>query len=530
MRGTLVGTRRLVRLILRRDRVLLPVWVLAASIMPLAAASGFKALYSGPAALAAAAAGFTNNPAFRVLFGPVFASNLGSLVAWRSSIFLVVVGVFGALTVIRHTRVEEETGRRELVGSTVVGRHAPLAAALLVACLASAGLAVLVGLFLMSQGLDAVGSLAMGLQMGSVALAFAAVGALAAQLTLTAGGARAIALSAIGLTYVLRAAGDAGDVSALSWSSPIGWAQRLRPFAGEQWWVLLPLLAVVLAAGGAALFLSARRDVGGGVFASRLGPAVGSPRLASPLGLAWRLHRGLLAGWAVGLAVLGGIYGSVAQAVGNLLSDNPDLQQIFQRLVPTLGSISDLYLAAVMGVLGLLAAAYGIQATLRMRVEEEDLRAEPVLATAVPRVRWMGAHLLFSFLGPAAVLAVGGASAGLFYGVISGDVARQVPRVLAGALVQLPAVWVLVGATAALFGLMPRLSRGGWAVFGVVFFITFLGAILQFGQWFLDLSPYTHIPSLPGGQLVILPLVVLTGVAAVLAAAGLGGFQRRDLG
>jgi ABC-2 type transport system permease protein len=102
--------------------------------------------------------------------------------------------------------------------------------------------------------------------------------------------------------------------------------------------------------------------------------------------------------------------------------------------------------------------------------------------------------------------------------------------VLAGALVQLPAVWVLVGATAALFGLMPRLSRGGWAVFGVVFFITFLGAILQFGQWFLDLSPYTHIPSLPGGQLVILPLVVLTGVAAVLAAAGLGGFQRRDLG
>ena len=530
MSGTLVGTRRLVRLILRRDRFLLPIWVLAASLMPLAAASGFRTLYAGPAALAVAATGFANNPAFRALFGPVFAPNVGSLVAWRSSIFLVVVGVCSALTVIRHTRVEEETGRRELVGSTVVGRHAPLAAALLVCGLASASLTALVSLGTISQGLSTVGSVALGLQTASVSLVFGAAGALAAQLTLTAGGARAIALAAVGLAYVLRAAGDAGDVGALSWASPIGWAQRLRPFAGEQWWVLLLLLAVVLAAGGAAVYLSAHRDVGSGVFAPRLGPAVGSPRLVSPLGLAWRLHRGLLAGWAVGLAVLGGIYGSVAEAVGDLLRDNPDLQQIFERLAPSPGSLSDLYLAAVMGVLGLLAAAYGIQATLRLRVEEQDMRAEPVLATAVTRARWMGAHLLFSFTGPAVVLAVAGTTAGLFYGVVAGDVARQVPRVLAGALVQLPAVWVLVGVTAALFGLMPRLSFGGWAVFGAVVFISFLGAVLQFGQWFMDLSPFTHVPLLPGAKLVILPLVVLTCTGAALAAAGVGGLHRRDVG
>jgi hypothetical protein len=33
-----------------------------------------------------------------------------------------MVGLISLLTVIRHTRVEEETGRRELLGSAVVGR------------------------------------------------------------------------------------------------------------------------------------------------------------------------------------------------------------------------------------------------------------------------------------------------------------------------------------------------------------------------------------------------------------------------
>ena len=37
------------------------------------------------------------------------------------------------LLVVRHTRAEEETGRAELVGAGVVGRHAPLAAALITA-------------------------------------------------------------------------------------------------------------------------------------------------------------------------------------------------------------------------------------------------------------------------------------------------------------------------------------------------------------------------------------------------------------
>ncbi|MFD0746328.1 hypothetical protein ACFQ1L_34155 [Phytohabitans flavus] len=44
---------------------------------------------------------------------------------------LLGVAIAALLTVVRHTRAEEEMGRRELIGSTVVGRHAALGGAFL---------------------------------------------------------------------------------------------------------------------------------------------------------------------------------------------------------------------------------------------------------------------------------------------------------------------------------------------------------------------------------------------------------------
>ncbi len=525
----LAGTWRLFRFDLRRDRLVMPIWVFSVAIMPLVTVSAFRSLYPSEAALAVAIRGFDTNPAFRTMFGPVFGSNLGALVAWRTSIALLIVAVISLLTVIRHTRVEEETGRRELIGSTVVGRHAPLSAALALVIAANLVVLVVVAAGLASQDLPVVGSIAYGLELAAAGILFAAVGALCAQLTENAGSARAIGLGIIGLAYAIRAAGDSADLEWVSWISPFGWVQRLKAFAGEQWWVVPLALALAAGVGVAAYLLASRRDVGGGVFPPRVGPAGASPRLGSPLGLAWRLHRGLVYGWTAGLVVLGAIYGSVAQAVGDLLKDNPDLAQIFERMGGTPGRLIDAYLTGVMGVLGLFVAAYAVQATLRTRAEEESLRAEPVLATAVSRRRWLASHLVFATVGPAVALLVGGMAIGLTYGAASGDVGGQTLRMLGAAAVRLPAVWVVVAIVAALFGLLPRLSPFGWAVYGLIVFITFIGAILQLGQWFMDLSPFTHVPALPGGELVVLPLVALTALAAALLAGGFLGFRTRDV-
>jgi ABC-2 type transport system permease protein len=330
---------------------------------------------------------------------------------------------------------------------------------------------------------------------------------------------------------VTRAAGDAADgVSWLTWLTPLGWVQRIRPFAGEQWWLLGVVLVLGAAVAVGAFALSARRDVGSGMFRPRLGPAQAAPRLRTPFALAWRLHRGMLAGWTAAFLVLGSIYGSVAVAVGDMLRDNPDMQEIFARLGGGADTIIDLYLAGVAGILALIVSGYAIAAALRMRVEEDGQRLEPVLATAVTRRRWMAAQLVFALGGPAVTLVAGGLALGLAYGSVSGDIAGQIPRILAATLVQLPAVWLLTAIAVALFGLSPRLCGATWGVFGLVVFITFIGALLRLGPWFMNLSPFTHIPALPGADFVLLPLLALSGIVGALVVAGLGGFNRRDLG
>lgn len=529
---TLAGTGSLVRLILRRDRWIMGAWVLWLGVLPMITASAWAELYPTQADVVRAVRQLGSNPALSAMFGPVFDASIGGLTAWRLSLYFVILGVVSLLTVIRHTRVEEETGRRELIGSTVVGRHAPLTAALLTVTAANLVVASIIASGLMTMDQPANGSIAFGLAVAGSGIFFAAVGGVAAQLTETAGGARAIGLAVVGLSYVLRAAGDAagGEASAWpSWLSPIGWVMQLRSFGDERWWTL-GLTAVAVAAVIASAFaIAARRDVGAGIFPPRLGPGVASPLLAGPTALAWRLHRGTLIGWTVGFAVLGAIYGSVAEGVGGLLEDSPDLQEIFERLGGT-AVIIDAYLAGIVSVLAIIVAAYAIQAASRPRTEEEALRAEPVLATAVRRPAWLGSHLLFGFTAPALALVTAGVTMGLTYGVVAGDVAGEVPRVVGAAIAQLPAVWVLVGITVLVFGLAPRFMALTWVLYSAIVLITFLGPILQLSHWFLDLSPFTHVPKLPGAELVMTPLLWLLTLVVVLSGAGVIAFGRRDVG
>ena len=144
--------------------------------------------------------------------------------------------------VIRHTRADEETGRLELIGSAVVGRNAALAVALMLAAAANLIVMVLVAAVLTITGLAASGAIAFGLAVAGCGLVFAALAAIAAQVSGTARGARGMVIAALAVSFLLRGIGDSaarhGD-SWVSWLSPIGWGEMLRPFGAERWWVLL---------------------------------------------------------------------------------------------------------------------------------------------------------------------------------------------------------------------------------------------------------------------------------------------------
>jgi ABC-2 type transport system permease protein len=333
----------------------------------------------------------------------------------------------------------------------------------------------------------------------------------------------------IGVAFVLRAVGDTATTAGarwVRWLSPIGWGQQIRPYAGDRLWVALIGIAFAALVTAGAIALATERDLGAGLLPDRPGPRTARPSLRGPLALAWRLQRGTLFAWLGGFLVLGAVVGNVASSVGDLL----DSDQARDLIVKLGGdkALTDSFLAAELGLLGTIGTAYGVQAALRMRSEESGQRAEPLLATATSRIAWAGSHVLMALLGCTAMMLVAGLSAGVAYGASIGDMGRVAP-VLAAALVQLPAMWLVVGIVVALFGVVPRIAVAGWAVLVAFLLLGELGPVLRLSQWVMDLSPWAHLPKLPGSDVQALPLVVLVVVAAVLTAGGLAAFRRRDL-
>jgi ABC-2 type transport system permease protein len=284
-------------------------------------------------------------------------------------------------------------------------------------------------------------------------------------------------------------------------------------------------LTAVLA--GLAAWLRSHRDFGSGLIAPRAGPAHGSAALGRPFGLATRIQRGTVFWWAVAVALTGIAYGSIANSIEEFVADNEAMADMMASA--TGASLTDAYLAMSMLILAIITGGAAIQMTLRLRSEESAGRAEPMLATPTSRTGWMGSHLAVALGGSAAVMAAGGLGTGVTYALVIGD-AGQVPRLIGAALVQVPAVWVLVGIACALFGLIPRWSIAAWAVLALALVVAMFGALLDLPSAVMDLSPFQHTPQGPAHDPTALPLVVMLAVGAGLTAVGIAGFRRRDVG
>ncbi|MGR6918608.1 ABC transporter permease [[Actinomadura] parvosata] len=519
----MTGTLALIRLILRRDRVLLPVWIAVTALLPATIASATTGLYPGQAARDAFAAASMSNPAQLATRGAIHSSSVGGLTAWTLGSSLTLIGgLVSILLITRHTRAEEETGRRELLTSGVIGRHAPLTAALAVILAANLLLGLLSVPGLVAAGLPAGPSLLFGLSTAAGGWAFTAVAALTAQLTTSSGTARGLAIAAGGLLFALRALADTYGLPALAWLTPFGWVRLTRPYAGDHWWVLGLPVAFAAALTAAAYALSARRDLAGGLLPARPGRAGAGP--AGPFALAGRLHRTALTGFAIGFGLLGALLGVSARGLDTQL-DTPQ----FRELAATLGGpgarVSDVFFTFVMYVLSQLVAGAALVSALRARGEEAAGRAELLLSAPVGRLRWAASHLLFAAAGPALLLGVLGAAAGL----TSGDVAR----VTAATLAYLPAVWIVAGIAILLFGLLPRLAAAlSWTVLGLFLAVDLLAEFRLAGGIVLELSPFVHVPALLLNGTAAAPappLLALTALALALAAAGLAFLRRRDL-
>ncbi|MCV2393240.1 hypothetical protein OEB99_02865 [Actinotalea sp. M2MS4P-6] len=525
------GTGPLVRLALRRDRVLAPVWIAVFAFSAAGSAAATIGIYPTEASRVQIADTLNSSASSAAFYGPILdPTSMGQVSLFKMYAFgAAMVGLLGLFLVARHTRGEEEDGRTELVGAGVVGRWAPLAAALTWTTIVLVVLGLVTAVSLVGAGLDVVGSLSFALAWLVTGLAFTAIGAVTAQVATTSRGAKGLAGGLLGLAYLIRAVADGsadGELVGLRWMSPVGWAQEVHAFADPRWSVGVLGLAFFLLVSAIAFALVDRRDLGAGLLPDRAGAASAPRSLSGGLGLAWRLHRGLLAGWVLGAALLSMVLGGLVANLGGFVDEG------MQDMLAALGGqqgLEDTFVAVEWSFIGTFFGAYAIAALLRLRSEEATGRSENLLATPLTRPRWAASHLIASIGGVVTLLVVTGTLTGFSISRSLGDSAWW-SKSASAAAVQLPAILVMVGLTILAIGLVPRFAVGlSWGLFVAFFLLGEIGALLELPQWVMDLSPFAHTPRLPGGDLNVPALVILTVLGLGLIGAGVAAYRRRDL-
>jgi ABC-2 type transport system permease protein len=524
------GTGSLLRFALRRDRRRLIIWVLALGGLTVYTAVGLGAVYPTAADRQGRAAVITT-PAGVLLSGPGYGSDnytLGAMIANEISLTtLVAAAIMSIQLLVRQTRAEEESGRAELVRAAVVGRRAPLTAALLEIAIANAAVVAVLTAGLAGSGLAAGDSLALATGIGVTALLFGAVAAVTAQTSEHTRAASGWAYAVLGAAAVVRGVGDMLEThgSALSWFSPIAWAQQMRAFVDLRWWPLLLTVATIAVLVVLAYRLVAIRDEGAGLVAPRAGAATAARSLSGVSALTLRLQRGSIIGWGSALVLVGAVFGSLADDVAGMVAGNSQLVKIIGQGA---SNLTDGFFATAAQEVGLAVAAFAVASVLRQRAEEPAGRIEIVLATAVDRRRYLGSVLAVAIAASAGLLLAAGLVTGLVAAASEGDAGR-VGSQLGAQLAQLPAVLVCVGIAAALVGLAPRLASLAWLVITWSVISVFFGVLLDLPEWAVQLSPFGWLPRVPLEVADWSAWLGLTVVAAALIGLGLVGFRRRDV-
>ena len=520
--------RAVARLALRSLRTSALVLAATFVVLMLAAARGIASTAlvreSGLASLA-------DNPALRALYGrPYDLATSGGFVVWRMGQFVAIAGgLWALLTATRLLRGEEDAGRAELVLAGSV-RHGWVVAAQLAvlagACLL-AGLGVAVGLVAAGEAVG--GAVLFGSGITTVMLVFAAAGALAAQVVAPRRRATGLTVALLVTTYLLRMLADGSSgLAAASWLTPFGWLERLEPFAGNWPVPLAPGVAVTIAFAAGAVAVALHRDTGDGLLHERAHVHPRSAGLAGPATYALRERIGAIAGWVVGLAVVGFVVGGVTNAFTDFLAKNAELRDLMAQFGYKEMASPEGFVAALDLFAALALGACAIASMHRLWDDEEHGRLALVYAAPVRRARWLGAALLATVV----VVVASGASYGvaIWLGVEFGNGSIALGDALAGVVNTAPVVALALGLAVLGLGIVPRVGAAiAGGVLAGAYLLSFLGPALSWPTWVIDLTPFRHLAAVPAQPAAWTAALVMLGVAAVEVLLGVVAYGRRDL-
>jgi ABC-2 type transport system permease protein len=502
---------------------------------------GFVKAYATPASRESFAKSFGNNTGMNALLGvPHNIETIPGYTNWNvMGIVVIIGGIWGLMLATKYFRGEEEAGRTELLltgnttarqaaKNTVLGMSANLALMYLI----MAVLFTLIGKY-KGVGYGTQSALFFALAAISSTVLFVAVGSFTSQLMPTRTRATILGAAIFGVSFLLRAVGDTTSQHWVLNVTPLGWIEKLLPLVNSQPIWLLPILGSAIVLFVLTIWITGRRDLGDSIVADKSSAAPRTGLLSSPFTVAIRLTRTVSIGWALAIAFMGFLYGSLTMSVLQSIANGPAKGKAFHKALSKLShssniSLATLFLGAIFLILMIAVMSYVASAVGKVRDEEAQGYVDNFLVQPVGRLQWLGGRiLLVAFISMILCLVAG---FGLWAGQATQHVGVPLHLLLeAGANIAAPVLFTL-GACICALGFVPRLtSFVAYGVIGWSFLISLVASGTKLSHWILDTSVMHQTALAPAvnPNWTVNAWMIMLGLA--LCLAGMLRFNCRDL-
>ncbi|ASN53599.1 ABC transporter permease [Sinomonas sp. R1AF57] len=521
------GTWRLLLLGLRTDRFKLAPWILIIAFFPATVYNSYSTVFATRQEAKELEQTLSTNPAFTLLIGPAHhLDDPFGFTVWRMQVFaMFFAALMAVFAVTRHARAAEDSGQAELVDSGAVGPHARLAAAVLLAWLASAAVALIVAGTLVASGARTAEAFALGSLIGGMGVAFAGVAAVTSQIGSWSRTANTLAAGVLVVSYVLRGVSDTlADSEWMLWTNPMGWGELIRPASERNVLPFVLLLAAGLVTAVVGGLLSRQRDFGGGLVGQRPGPARWR---AGIWGHTATLNRAPTLIWLATFVFLGFVFGLVTGTMRDFYERNTFVRQLLAARDTTEADLTLTFVSMLLLMLALAGGTFGIQIAARFTAEEDEGHADWLLSTGLSRQGHFAPATAVALVAPAVTMSTGGvvlavtaASTGAQVEV--GDVARQ-------ALAAVPALWLTAAVGLAFVGAFPTLRWIAWLLVVYWLVLTLFGPLLKAPDWLLNTSPFHVIPRVTAPDAEWAPVWWILAITGALVAVGFAGYRARNI-
>jgi len=524
------NTGTLFRFALRCDRLFLPLWIGGVVFFALLCAPLFTQIARSPAELLMYAETM-KNPTMIALCGPLYAEpyTYGVMYTQQMMIWiLILIGAMNIFLVARHTRKDEEDGKLEVMRSLPVGRVAILSSSWMITVFANTviGFLCAIGLAMFRiESMTVSGCFLLGGLFLVVGLFFAAIAMLFSQLCSTSRSMIGGCFMVLGIFYLIAAMGNlSGGI--VSYFSPFSIVFLASPFAKNHVWPIFLILAETLVIAIIAIHISTKRDLGAGLLPQRRGRAHAQASLSTPFGLALRLTKKMVVAWIIIMFIFGLSYGSVFGDFESFISQN----EIFQMIIAT-GAGEDMilsFMTYITLIMSLVTSIPVISCVLRLRSEEKKNRLEAVYARSVSKTGQLLPYITIAVTLSVVLQLTLSFSMWLAARTVMAEALTLVDMAMAG-LVNLPGIWLFVGISVLLTGVLPKLTSLVWVYLGFSFFVVYIGRLMELPDSFIRISAFGALSGYPIEEFQILPFVAVIVVAVVISVIGVVSYERREV-